>query len=224
MFLPNNSRVLLSDIGEGSSALFCLTDREACCSFPNRGALEFPDGRRIGRSSSSGIYFGKGSSSIQLNRRSSATGPTGKFTCLIPREGDDFLAVQTLFIGIFNETEGTASVCALLYSHWFKYSSSDPTITSTVSVTGGGGNFEVGENTSLSCDVSGTDNLVDPTLTYLWLRDNITIPDMVEATLMLDPLRTIDSGSYSCRVTVSDVFLLDPIIHTSSGVNINVRG
>ena len=72
--------------------------------------------------------------------------------------------------------------------------------------------------------MSGTDNLVDPTLTYLWLRDNITIPDMVEATLMLDPLRTIDSGSYSCRVTVSDVFLLDPITHTSSGVNINVQG
>ena len=45
--LPNNSIVLLGDIGEGSSGLYCLTDREQCCSTEargNRGLWRSPDG------------------------------------------------------------------------------------------------------------------------------------------------------------------------------------
>ena len=100
---------------------------------------------------------------------------------------------------------------------------SDPTITVTVS--GDGGDFEVGESTSLSCDVSGTDNLAGPTLTYMWLRDGVIIPSAVEATLILGPLRTSDSGSYLCRVTVSDNFLItNSINQTSRIISINVRG
>ena len=109
MFLSNTSRLLLSDIGEGSSALFCLTDREACCSEPNSlGMWNFPDGTRIDQSSSSDIYFVRGSSSLQLNRRSGVTGPTGKFTCLIPGESDDSVIFQPIFIGIFSTNEGIA--------------------------------------------------------------------------------------------------------------------
>ena len=45
-FLPNNSVVLLGDIGEGSNALFCLTNRMQCCSpeTVNRGRWDFPPG------------------------------------------------------------------------------------------------------------------------------------------------------------------------------------
>ena len=100
-------------------------------------------------------------------------------------------------------------------------SSSDPTITVTVT---GGGNFEVGENISLSCDVSGTDNLAGPTINYMWLRDGVIIPSLMVATLMLGPLRTSDSESYSCRVTVSDNFLNNSINQTSEVVSINLRG
>ena len=89
-------------------------------------------------------------------------------------------------------------------------------------VTGRGA--EVGHNTSLRCNVSGTNNLVEPTLTYEWLRGNMTIPMAVRATLMLGPLRTNDSGSYRCRVTVNDVFLSDSITRTSEKVNINIQG
>ena len=71
--------------------------------------------------------------------------------------------------------------------------------------------------------MSGTDNLAGPTLTYKWLRDGVIIPSAVEATLMLGPLRTSDSGSYSCRVTVSDNLLTNSIVQISGMVTINVR-
>ena len=83
----------------------------------------------------------------------------------------------------------------------------------------------MGENTSLSCGVSGTDNLLAPTLTYIWERDSVTISEAVEATLKLGPLRTNDSGNYSCRVTVSDSFLTNYSIKLSSElVTIKVIG
>ena len=117
MLLPNNSRVLLSDIEEGSGALFCLTDRETCCTNPPRGAWRLPNSdNNIPRdqSSSSDFYVVvvRGSSSLVLNRRSGITGPTGKFTCLIPSASDSDRSSQSLFIGIFNE--GTVNVCFFL--------------------------------------------------------------------------------------------------------------
>ena len=72
--------------------------------------------------------------------------------------------------------------------------------------------------------MSGTDNLAGPTLTYMWLRDGVIIPSAVEATLMLGPLRTSDSGSYSCRVTVSDNLLTNSITQASGIISISVRG
>ena len=94
--LSNNSIVLLSDIGEDSGALYCLTDRELCCSIEagdNRGLWYFvrpnPD-----------IYFSKGFSSILLNRRSSEGVPTGVYRCLIPDAGD---VLRNLYIGIYDD-------------------------------------------------------------------------------------------------------------------------
>ena len=113
---PNNSRVLLSDIGEGSSALFCLTDREACCSEPRtRGAWDFPNRTRIDQISSSDVYFVRGSSFLQLNIKNGITGPTGKYTCLIPSNSDGDDDSQSLYVGIFNENEGTTCICALFH-------------------------------------------------------------------------------------------------------------
>ena len=101
MFLPTNSTNRVYDIGEGSSALFCLTDREACCSGDNRrGAWRFPNGSSVGGDSSRGFYITRGSSSLLLNRRSSATGPAGEFTCLIPNASD---TIRTVRIEIFSE-------------------------------------------------------------------------------------------------------------------------
>ena len=103
-FLPNNSIVLLSDIGVGSSALFCLTDRVACCSLdqtrPVRGLWNYPNSSNVVGASL--IYRSRGSSSILLNRKSSATRPTGVFTCNIPNKADTSATFQMVFIGIYS--------------------------------------------------------------------------------------------------------------------------
>ena len=70
--LPNNSIVLLSDVGEGSSALFCLTDRTRCCSTTTggerRGVWIFPNGSEVVQDSSGGeIYRSRSYSSVILN-------------------------------------------------------------------------------------------------------------------------------------------------------------
>ena len=94
-------------------------------------------------------------------------------------------------------------------------------LTITATVTGGGGSFEVGESTSLSCDVTGAENLAGPTLTYMWLRDGETLTGQEDS--MLTDLTTSDSGSYTCVVTVSDDLLITPITSTSAPVTITVR-
>ena len=93
--------MLLSDIGEGSSALYCLTDRQQCCSIEagaNRGRWNFPrGGGSVDSHTAANIYYSKGFSSVLLNRRSSAGVPTGVYTCVIP-DADNVL--KTLYIGI----------------------------------------------------------------------------------------------------------------------------
>ena len=98
---PDNSIVLLSDIGEGSNALYCLTDWEQCCSDAagerRRGLWRFPSGLSVGGDSGAAIYSRRGFSSISLNIRGGRT--TGLYTCLIPDAGD---VTRTLSINIEN--------------------------------------------------------------------------------------------------------------------------
>ena len=106
---PDNGIVLLSDIGEGSNALYCLTDWEGCCSAEAgvrpRGLWRLPGGNNIGESSAATIYSRRGFSSISLNIRGGRT--TGLYTCLIPDAGD---VTRTLSINIEN-SKFVTSVC-----------------------------------------------------------------------------------------------------------------
>ena len=82
--LSNNSMVLLDDIGENSSALYCLTDRELCCSEESgtdpRGLWFFPNGTVIDNVNSD-VYISRGFSSIHLNIRSTARMSAGCEEC-----------------------------------------------------------------------------------------------------------------------------------------------
>jgi hypothetical protein len=105
MFLESGSSVLLRDIGEGSSALYCLTDRELCCSpeaGQNRGAWRFPNTASVGEDSAADIYLTRGFSSIHLNRENGVMGPIGVYTCLIPDAGDSSSTSRTLTISIID--------------------------------------------------------------------------------------------------------------------------
>jgi hypothetical protein len=99
--LNSGSVVSPSDIGEGSSALYCLTDETECCGVTTGGAdggeWRFPEGGLVGENTLTGVYFTRGFSSLLLNRRSSAVGPTGVYTCVIPDAGN---VLRTLTITI----------------------------------------------------------------------------------------------------------------------------
>ena len=104
---PNNSIVLLSDIGEGSSGLFCLTNRTRCCSTTaggeRRGAWRFPNGSEVVQESIGGdIYHDRSYSSVILNRRNNAVGSTGIYTCEIPDAGN---TTRTLYIGVYGSED-----------------------------------------------------------------------------------------------------------------------
>ena len=76
---------------------------------------------------------------------------------------------------------------------------------------------------TLTCDVSGTDNL-NPTITYQWTRNNGSTQTQVGTnsnTLILSPPRLSNAGDYTCSVTVSSTLLNNDII-TSSGITQSV--
>ena len=100
--LPNNSILAPDDIGESSGALYCLTDRTQCCSTEAGGELgvwRSPDGSDVSGSTTADVYLVRGFSSLLLNRRSSAVGPTGVYTCLIRDAVND---PRTLYIGLYD--------------------------------------------------------------------------------------------------------------------------
>ena len=104
-FHSNNSIVLLSDIGEGSNALFCLTDRIQCCTTEsglNQGGWRFPNDTSVILNDTNFLFYRiRGYSSVSLNRKNEAMGPTGTFTCRIPNSQSE--ANMILFIRVSND-------------------------------------------------------------------------------------------------------------------------
>ena len=97
--------VMFSDIGEGSNALYCLTDRRQCCSTETgarSGQISFPNETYINEAPFSNLYLIRGFSSLLLNRRS-AVGPTGIYTCLIP---DSRGGLMKIYIGVYINAMG----------------------------------------------------------------------------------------------------------------------
>ena len=89
--ISENDDVFLDEIGEGSNALYCLTNKTQCCSTEagaNRGRWMRPDGSNILNDAIT-IYVSRGFSSLLLNRRNSTGVPTGVYTCVIPDGQDD---------------------------------------------------------------------------------------------------------------------------------------
>ena len=98
-FLSNSSLVVVSEVGEGSGALYCLTNYNGTECLTH-GMWTSPDGSNISEGSSSGIiYLTRACSSLHLNRRSGAVLHPGIYTCLIP---DAMNVVSNVFIGIFD--------------------------------------------------------------------------------------------------------------------------
>ena len=96
-------------------------------------------------------------------------------------------------------------------------------ITAQVSPSSGGP-YTVGQTGfSLSCVVSGTDNLNSPTLTYQWRRDGSIIPGQEGRLLSLSPLNASSAGQYTCRVTVSSQLLSSDVTAGSNALVVSIQ-
>ena len=103
--------VTLTDIGEDTAALFCLTDHAACCrgrdsSFAGHSQWMLPGGSLVARKSGAVVdnfYRSRGSSAVLLHRGLSTSGPSGVFTCVIPDSQDHR---QQVFVGIYPPDAG----------------------------------------------------------------------------------------------------------------------
>ena len=88
---PNNSNILITDIGEGDSgAVLCKTNLYNCCKSNqtnNSGALGgwfYPNSSPVPTGQSNDLYRNRDRSVVRLNRRGNILSPTGKFCCEIP--------------------------------------------------------------------------------------------------------------------------------------------
>ena len=86
----NNSALVLTDIGEGGSALLCLSDSTQCCRETDDPSGDntplsnwyFPNGSSVRNSDFGGdIYITRGPSAVRLNHRNNAQSPTGVYRC-----------------------------------------------------------------------------------------------------------------------------------------------
>ena len=113
----NNTVVLISDIGDGrvtdgGDPLVCATQLTACCASPDQRFAEwyYPNGTNVPRNGDGYSFYRtrRDSNSVNnvlggalLNRRFSAMGPTGIYSCIIRSpDGTD----QTLYVGIYKNS------------------------------------------------------------------------------------------------------------------------
>ena len=73
---------------------------------------------------------------------------------------------------------------------------------------------------SLSCDITGAENLNTPTFTYQWRRNGGVISGQQGSTLSLSPLTASNAGEYNCSVTVSSTSLSSTVTVNSSNTDI----
>ena len=83
--------------------------------------------------------------------------------------------------------------------------------------SGSGGSLSVGHTGfSFTCQVSGTENLDSPTLTYQWWHNGRVVSGQQGDTLSLPPLTLSDAGEYNCSVSVSSSSLSSTVTVNST--------
>ena len=101
MIFANNSLIHITEIGETTDSVQCVTDRRPCCAAIEGRAGEwyFPDGTRVpvigsGATMATTFYRNRGDDgTVNLNRLNNVIMPTGLFCCEVP---DTAGADQTL--------------------------------------------------------------------------------------------------------------------------------
>ena len=110
-FHPNNTIINATEIGEGTMALFCFTNKSNCCSEPFglSGEWYFPNGSAVEKQFNGGaLYRNRGPSVIRLNQKNTSLSPAGIFHCEIPLENG---RNWSLYAGIYPTNRGKRSIC-----------------------------------------------------------------------------------------------------------------
>ena len=115
----NNSIVSLTEIGEGSKALLCITSETGCCRDTGNIPLSmrewyFPNGSSVKKGfDGHSFYRDRDPSIVRLNRRHNATSPNGIFQCIIPSSIIELnmIMTNTIHIGIYDIGQGNIFVC-----------------------------------------------------------------------------------------------------------------
>ena len=83
----NNSAISIRDVGEGTDALYCLTDRADCCAGAEDGNWFLPGQDspvpRDGEAAELDFSTSYGSSSVLLNRRNTNASLVGVYRCQV---------------------------------------------------------------------------------------------------------------------------------------------
>ena len=105
----NNSIVTITDIGSGTNALYCFTNRSGCCRFEDggiNGEWFLPNRNQVdgnGRLSTLDFSRNRGPSAVLLNRRNNAMGPIGLYRCEVLDVRD---IVQSIYVGLYISNRG----------------------------------------------------------------------------------------------------------------------
>ena len=89
MTYANNAAIAITEVGEGDNAVLCRTDLTTCCTNnggeTRQGHWIYPNGTLVDNNDSGDdIYRNRGTMVVRLNRRNSATTPTGQYCCEVP--------------------------------------------------------------------------------------------------------------------------------------------
>ena len=101
-----------------------------------------------------------------------------------------------------------------------------PNISAVISASLNNAPLMVGQTGfTLTCDVSGTHNLNNPTIAYQWTRNDRTTRTQIGPNpnmFILPSLRLSSAGDYNCHVTVQS-FLLSNNITTNSSHRVMIQ-
>ena len=110
--LASHSYVDISQVGSSDSdSIQCHTDLDSCCSGaqgPHRGDWYFPSGERLPNSDGGNIYETRSAQRVDL-RRTTATGPSGIYSCDIETvAAHDNGMRETVYFGLYTSDGGKA--------------------------------------------------------------------------------------------------------------------